>query len=75
MSDELLDLAAVAARYNWTVGTARAFHGRSNRRRREGTDVPWDLPPADERFGQSPVWRASTLDAWDRVRPRGSRNV
>lgn len=72
MPDDLYDLAALADRYDWTIGTARAFHGRSNRRRREGTARPFDLPAPDHRFGRSPVWSAETLDEWDRVRPRKS---
>ncbi|HEY8590206.1 MAG TPA: transcriptional regulator [Naasia sp.] len=53
----LLTLDEVAARYGWTIATARQY-------RASGV-----LPPPDAVFGRTPVWLPATLDVWERDRP------
>lgn len=67
--DELLGLSAIAQRYGWTYGTVRALHNKSAKRRREDDVRAGDLPEPDQRFGRSPVWLSSTLEAWIDARP------
>lgn len=68
-TEGLFDLEALAARYGWTIGSARSFHKRSMLRRRDDEVRPGDLPEPDARFGRSPVWKLETLEAWERRRP------
>lgn len=64
-----LDLAAVAERLGVAHGSAALYHRRAERNRREGTPKPGDMPPPDQRYGQTPVWAESTIDEWIPRRP------
>lgn len=65
----LLDIRAVAAALTLTERTVRNYHQLAERRRREGTSRPGDFPPPDQRFGRTPVWKASTIRQWKTHRP------
>ncbi len=64
-----MDLQAIADRLGITAQSARAYHGRAERNRRTGQPLPGDLPPADGRVGNSPVWDVSTIEDWILQRP------
>lgn len=64
-----LDLAAVAERLGVAHGSAALYHRRAERNRREGTPKVGDMPPPDQRFGQTPVWAEATIDEWIARRP------
>ena len=55
---------------------ARAVHHRRLAARTGDPNYvrPGDLPEPDLYFGQSPVWRKTTIDAWNAARP-GRGNV
>jgi hypothetical protein len=65
----VLDLAALAQRENWTITTARTLHKRAQRRRRENTTRPGDLPPPDGHAGRAPWWYETTIAEWEKRRP------
>lgn len=65
----VLDLAAIAERQGWTITTARTLHKRAQRRRRENTVRPGDLPPPDGHAGRAPWWYETTIAAWEKTRP------
>lgn len=54
--DDLLDSAGVAEVLNIKTETVRWYHKRGV------------LPPADGRFGRSPVWKKATIVDWDNKR-------
>jgi hypothetical protein len=49
--------------------TMRNYHQTAERRRREDAVRPGDFPPPDERIGNVPVWKASTVRMWLARRP------
>lgn len=51
--EDLLDSAGVAEVLNIKAETVRWYHKRGI------------LPPADAKFGRSPVWKRATIVAWD----------
>jgi predicted DNA-binding transcriptional regulator AlpA len=55
--DPMLDLRRVAARTGLAYETLVTYHARHR------------MPAPDDRFGGIPVWRASTIDSWNRARP------
>ena len=57
----LLTLPDVAARIGVGVDSIRVYHQRATKNRRLGLSRPGDLPPPDETYGRSPVWRESTI--------------
>jgi predicted DNA-binding transcriptional regulator AlpA len=59
-NDELLDTTAVAELLGLKPDTVRWYHKKKAR----GTM----LPPADQFFGRSPVWKRSTIEEWDAAR-------
>jgi hypothetical protein len=65
----VIDLAALAEREEWTITTARTLHKRAQRRRREDTARPGDLPPPDGHAGRAPWWYETTIVAWEGQRP------
>lgn len=70
MADRLLDLKGVAEFAGISYGSARTYRDRSTKNRRMGSPKPGDLPPEDDRFGNTPVWRESTLQRWIECSPR-----
>lgn len=52
-----LDMPAVAARLDVTESTIRKYRSQGR------------LPEPDIMLGQSPGWRATTIDAWIKARP------
>ncbi|MER0443065.1 hypothetical protein ABR738_00490 [Streptomyces sp. Edi4] len=71
----LLDTEAVAAKIGVASETVRIYLKRTRKRIADGQPVrPQDLPLPDDKFGRSPAWFESTIDAWVAVRPgRGRR--
>lgn len=72
----LLDLRAAAEVAEVKYRTMRNYHQTAERRRRLAAEKndpsiirPGDLPPPDEIYGRSPVWKLSTINAWKRTRP------
>lgn len=68
-SPTFLDLRAVAEMVGVEYRTIRNYHQTAERRRREQDVRPGDLPEPDNIFGRSPVWKRSTITAWQRNRP------
>lgn len=66
---KLLTLKDIAAELGLEYRTVRNYHQIAERRRRDGGTRPGDLPEPDERFGRSPVWKASTIKRWASHRP------
>jgi len=66
---DLLDLAAIAELLGVQVNSAQVYHKRAVRNRREGTVKDGDMPEPDAKFGRSPAWRKSTVEAWIESRP------
>ena len=66
---EYLDIAGVAAAIGVKYTTMRVYVAKANVRRREGQSRPGDIPPPDAVFGQSPVWKPSTIEQWRAHRP------
>lgn len=61
MSNELLDTEAVAELLGVKPETVRWYNkDKSNWSRGRGTT----LPPADQYFGRSPVWKRETIVRW-----------
>lgn len=69
MTNEYLDYDGVSERTGIQSKTLRVYLAQANRRREEGTSKPGDIPPPDEVFGQSPVWKPATIDKWLARRP------
>ena len=55
-TDTLLDVAAVASRLEVKPSTVRSYHKRGQ------------MPPADNYFGRSPVWKEATIENWSSQR-------
>lgn len=85
-TDDLLGLADIPDLLGLSVASVRTYHTDANRRRREGTSLPQDMPAPDFVIGRTPAWKRSTIEAWrdarkdarernlERLRqPRGSR--
>lgn len=65
----LLTVRAIAERIGVKERTIRNYHQAAERRRRDGEPRPGDFPPPDDRFGITPVWKASTIRRWQARRP------
>lgn len=65
----LLTLMDIAEREGLAYRTVRNYHQMAERRRRDGTPRPGDLPPPDDHVGVHPVWRVSTIRKWHANRP------
>ena len=72
----LLDLRAAAEVVGVAYRTMRNYHQTAERHRRlaEKNDDPTfirpgDLPPPDETYGRSPVWKLSTIKKYMHDRP------
>ena len=70
---DYLGIEQVAAALGITIDSARTYHTRAQRNRREGTPKPGDLPPPDVVFGRSPAWLPSTIDRHLNTRPGQGR--
>lgn len=65
----LLDMAQIAERIGVQPQTVRAYHAKAEQRRRQNDVKPGDMPPPDQYYGRTPVWKQSTVDRWHRKRP------
>jgi hypothetical protein len=66
---KLLTLTEIAERINVGVDSIRVYHQRATKNRKDGTPRPGDLPPPDQSFGRSPVWKLATIIRWEQNRP------
>lgn len=57
-----LTIAAVAERLKVKPATIRRYLHRE------------DMPPPDERVGQSPLWKEATIEQWEKDRASASWN-
>ncbi|MEU0493460.1 helix-turn-helix domain-containing protein [Nocardiopsis sp. NPDC006139] len=57
-----LTIAAVAERIGVSPKTVRQYQWRG------------DMPPPDERVGQSPLWKETTIEQWEKDRASASWN-
>ena len=70
-----LSLREIAELVGVEYRTIRNYHQMAERRRREsassGADVtrPGDFPKPDDTFSRTPVWKVSTIRAWEKRRP------
>lgn len=67
MSD-LLTIKDIAGVLDVQEKSARIYHETAQRNRRNGHPRDKDMPEPDQRFGRTPVWRRSTIDAWAAIR-------
>lgn len=79
---KLLGYEELAEKLGISVDSARTYNGRAHRHRRMAEKHndpslirPGDLPEPDAYFGQSPVWKESTIDRWIKNRPGQGVNV
>jgi hypothetical protein len=56
----------------WTLQDIAAYWGVEYESVRRYRNRPGKLPPQDETFGRSPVWRPATVIGWQRPR-QGAR--
>lgn len=75
MAEQLYDLRGVAEYAGVSEGSARQYHYLAEKNRAAGTPKAGDLPKPDYRFGQSPVWRNSTLRRWIEKSPKRGAEV
>lgn len=75
-NDRLLDYELLADKLGIGIESARAYNARATHHRKLAAKHndpnfvrPGDLPEPDAYFGQSPAWRESTIEAWDKARP------
>ena len=72
--EKLLDTTAVATLVEVGVSTIRVYLKRTRARVADGLPLrPQDFPLPDETFGQSPVWRETTITEWLAARPGSGR--
>jgi hypothetical protein len=64
-----LDYAGVSSLTGIEVAVLQKYQSEARRREREGNPKPGDMPPPDERFSGSPVWKVQTIRAWQKNRP------
>ena len=69
VAPKLMDYTAIADRLGVKVKVARKYLGDARRHRAEGNPRPGDMPEPDAYYGQSPVWKASTVEKWIARRP------
>jgi hypothetical protein len=62
-------LRDIAEKLGVQYSSARTYHGRAEINRRRENVRPGDMPPPDDRFGNSPVWAQETVEAWIKRRP------
>lgn len=84
-TEKLLGYADIAELVGVSVATVREYNTRAKRHRKLAAETgskdhmkPSDLPEPDKMFGQSPVWKESTITKWMTKRlppgrPRTSR--
>lgn len=72
-NDPYWTLADITAHFGWAADTARTLHNRAAFNRRNNTVRPGDMDPPDHVFGRSPVWRKSTILAYEARRPGPGR--
>ena len=65
----LVDLRKAAEAAEVRYRTMQNYHQTAARHRRTNEVRPGDLPPPDDTYGRSPVWRLSTIQEWMRARP------
>lgn len=70
--DDLWTSVEIAEAIGVKPMSARMFHQQAERRRREGTSRPSDMPPPDRVIGRTPVWNAETIKPW--IANRRTRN-
>lgn len=66
---KLLTVGDVAESLGLKQRTIRNYHAVATRRRRDDTTRRGDFPPPDLFVGRTPVWKTSTITAWQRRRP------
>ncbi|WP_433233786.1 hypothetical protein [Actinomadura nitritigenes] len=71
MADDPLPLADRRKAY-WSIEDVAAYWGVKPKTVREYRVRPGALPPADETFGRSPVWKPETIIGFQRP-GRGAR--
>lgn len=69
MQTEWLDYQAVADLTGLTLRSVYAAQGRATANRAVKRFKEGDMPPPDQYFGRTPVWRKETIEQWrDQVR-------
>lgn len=66
---KLLTLPEIAERIGVGVDSIRVYHQRASKNRRDGNVRPGDMPPPDQQFGRSPVWKLASIIRWEQRRP------
>lgn len=64
-----MTLTDIAERIGVGVESVRVYHSRATKNRRLGAPRPGDLPPPDDCYSRTPVWRETTIERWERRRP------
>ena len=69
VTDTYLDLGNIATRLGIARNSARVYHTRATRNRRNGVPKPGDLPAPDILLAGHPGWLPGTIDRWEQTRP------
>ncbi|MDO3042077.1 helix-turn-helix domain-containing protein [Mycobacteroides abscessus] len=64
-----VSLATLAEEMGWKPATASTMLWRAERRRKEGTPKPGDLPEPAGRIGKSPYFWETDIARWKQERP------
>ncbi len=68
-ASKFLTMQDIADRIGIGYRSLRNYHQVAERRRRDDASRPGDMPPPDEVFGRTPVWREATVERWIKRRP------
>lgn len=68
-NDSFMDFTAIADRIGVKVTAVRTYHKKATDNRLHGDERVGDLPPPDQHFGRTPVWKTSTIEEWIERRP------
>lgn len=69
----MLTLEQIADRLGVKIITARLYHNRATRYRRENREGRYDLPAPTVIVGRSPRWSADVIEDWLAERPGRGR--
>lgn len=68
MPESLMTIADVAKEVGLTEASARVYHKRAAKNRRDGSPRPRDMPAPDYLTGSTPGWTPETIAAWKALR-------
>ena len=72
-ADLVLGIADIADLLGLSIASVRTYHTDANRRRRQGTSLPQDMPAPDLVIGRTPAWKAETIEKWRDAREEAAQ--